>query len=199
MDTKKFWPEVTTSGFIYLVGTVLILGHMSRFEWDTLTGMLDRVKDLNAGLAAALAGSIVAASFVFGSVAGRLVGDVCEILGKLLRKHVKSPAVTEGDRIYGLAMKKTPEILSEELQGRYVAKYLYRSLLFAVFWLQIGLAPWTLWSSDSRTMCASILIGVAIDCVLVAVFWSQRRSYSSLLLMLSESGIERVPRTRGRR
>ena len=179
MDTSKMWPETIVSGFLYLASFLFVLIQLMGLPHSTPTDFYRHLFSASTATIGLISALTLGATYFFGHVAGRLMGDLFEGLGKLLPKKMRGEPEAKQDDIDFVKIS-TPQALFDALQGRWIAKYFYRSTLGGILSLVLASAPWGICSVDPRTSTTAWVLGGGLFIVFSIAFLTQRRSYSSL-------------------
>jgi hypothetical protein len=187
MDTSKMWPEMIISGFFYLTAFSFLLIRMLGLNVEQLVALCNGSASLGAGSLGLVSALAIGGAYLFGHLAGRLMTDLFEVVGKPLRqsKNAQRTGTSIEDEKLVQLLRGNPSALAEALHDRWIAKYFYRSMLGGIFLLGIASAPSGICSPNPRVSVAAWVLGGGLEVAFFFAFWMQRKSHSSLLSALS--------------
>lgn len=190
---KRLWPETIISGFFYLLGFTFVVINLLDVNNEQISHFIKFVLNGNLSLIGILSAAILGGSYLFGSLAGRLMVDIFGLIGppllslwrktrtKLMKKHPQGHATPESADIELVQiLSGNTQVLAETLQGRYWAKYFYRSMLGGILFLVIASAHWGICSPNPRVSSVVWIIGTILWLMFLIAFFTQRASHSSL-------------------
>lgn len=206
LEPKQFLPETIISGFFYLAASFLwVLGLLSKQPQDLDLGQI--WANLSAAQAAVGSVVVIGASFILGTLGGRLVSDLFSLVDRIwqaLFAAVASRMSKSEDAIRRITdpnpkdvhlveiLLKDPTAIARTMESRFTAKSFFRSVF--VGWTLLCLASQPLAycsSSPDIAHACRVCFWVGEGALLIA-YLSQRRSLNSF-----DAATRSVPRNSG--
>lgn len=210
MDTRKVWPETIISGFFYFTGVIVIIMRLFGLCEEQILRLLKNMPDMNTGILTMLSAGIIGGSYLFGHLAGGLMAGFFDCVGEYLEKIKSEPVQSklkkfffffiyifkrmfnkvvdskdqdEAEKLVKI-ISRNEERLTVELQGRYAAKYFYRSMLGGIPILSFPILSFAIIPFDySINRLWAILIFViagVLELLFIIAFFRERKKHTSL-------------------
>lgn len=207
METRRMWPEVLISGFIWLLVVMSLAGWW--LTVDEIVCWLGSISQLETSLLTLFSGLVIAASYFFGALAHRLLSSVFGFLEPRWNKYKRSPIILfqslferlkKGNDSKGLCevMAGTEEWQRVTFEDRYGVKLMFRSVSVGMLCLYLSNLC-RICSLEQRTAWAISILFISLVVLSGCAFWLQRESHKEFEQELkNRPKNKKVRRTRDR-